>query len=606
MVILKFYNKVYSRGLNLPIMKTAQTSGHFLGYSLHDKLPFVVNSCPAAFSAIFSREDCDPKAIWNLVVLLEDTDDSSMPPDSFIQFVQDKQFERWPVYLVSCMRACKLMTRPNKSQDFLSNVQRLSVPDSVENIADRCFCYSELSFLTFGEASQLKRIHHAFSGYLRHIRIPDRVEKLCERCFDWSVLLRTVVFSESSQLKVIGTCALSNCAALREIWIPGSVTQLCDRCFYECKDLRRVSFCEPSSLKCIKREAFSRSALGEIRIPDSVEELSDACFSYCWQLSRVSFGVSSRVKRIGIGTFSFCLLKEIHIPDHVLELADECFQWTRIHRVTFGQFSSLRRIGRGCFANCSLIQFSIPSTVVSIGGGAFSGSPLTDGFNCEENCHFFVSGSLLLGKSGRVCYGMLGTMSEVQIPDSVEELCERCFMWCCDLVNVTFGESPCLKRIGPLCFAFTKLVHFALPASVVSIGGGVFSRCPLNGGLSCDENHNFFLSDSLLLGNSGRICCGSIGFVEEVRIPDTVEEIHDYCFAFWEVLGVCTFGNGSALKRIGVDAFYQTGIMDLVLPAGVEELCEGCFRDCLYLRSVSFDVPGRGETETVDKKCNVM
>ena len=604
MVILKFYDK--SATQISPVMKAAQTPAHFLGYSLHDKLPFVVNSCPAAFSAIFSREDYDPKATWNLVALLEDTDDSSMPPDSLSPFVQDKQFERRPVYLVSCARSCKLMTRPNTSRDFLSNVQCLSVPDSVENIADGCFCDAELSSLTFGEASQLKRIRHSFRGYLRHIRIPDRVEKLCKRCFDWSVLLHTVVFSESSTLKVIGAYAFSSCAALREIWIPGSVTQLCERCFYECQALRRVRFCEPSSLKCIKREAFSRSTLREIRIPDGVEELGDACFSYCCKRSRISFGVSSRVKRIGIGALSFCLLKEIHIPDHVLELADECFQWTGIHRVTFGQFSSLRRIGRGCFANCALIQFSIPSTVVSIGGGAFSRCPLTSGLNCEENCHFFVSGSLLLGKNGRVCYGMLGKMSEVQIPDCVEELCERCFMWCGDLVNVTFGESPCLKRIGTLCFAFAGLVHFALPASVVSIGGGVFSRCPLNRGVSCDENHNFFLSDALLLGESGRICCGSVGFVDEVHIPDTVEEIPDYCFAFWEVLGVCTFGSGSALKRIGVDAFYRTGIMEIVLPAGVEELCEGCFRDCEYLRSVSFDVPDQGKTKTVDEKCNVM
>ena len=63
-----------------------------------------------------------------------------------------------------------------------------------------------------------------------------------------------------------------------------------------------------------------------------------------------------------------------------------------------------------------------------------------------------------------------------------------------------------------------------------------------------------------------------------VFIPESCEALADSCFAMsW--LSRVTFASGSALKRIGKEAF--RGCMELKeieVPAGVEELGEGCFK----------------------------
>lgn len=43
-------------------------------------------------------------------------------------------------------------------------------------------------------------------------------------------------------------------------------------------------------------------------------------------------------------------------------------------------------------------------------------------------------------------------LSDMRIPDSVEELCDRCFADCCNLENVTFGEASVFQRIGVEAF----------------------------------------------------------------------------------------------------------------------------------------------------------
>ena len=49
-----------------------------------------------------------------------------------------------------------------------------------------------------------------------------------------------------------------------------------------------------------------------------------------------------------------------------------------------------------------------------------------------------------------------------------------------------------------------------------------------------------------------------------------------------------TFGESSSLKRIGVDAFYHSGLIEIRIPDSVEEVCDTCFYMCMNLSRITF------------------
>ena len=207
----------------------------------------------------------------------------------------------------------------------------------------------------------------------------------------------------------------------------------------------------------------------------------------------------------------------VSIPDSVEELCDLCFsRCSSLSRVTFGTSSSLKMIGKDAFSDSGL--------------------------------------------------------SEIHIPDSVEELCDLCFSRCSSLSRVTFGTSSSLKRIGPMTFCCSRLSSFSFPAGVVSVGGGLFSGCPLQHFVICDIASFFRVDTFLLLSQDRRFCYGCIGQVKEVIIPDSIEELCDSCFNWCSSLSRVTFGASSSLKRISKGAFSGSGLSEIHIPDSVAEL----------------------------------
>jgi hypothetical protein len=60
--------------------------------------------------------------------------------------------------------------------------------------------------------------------------------------------------------------------------------------------------------------------------------------------------------------------------------------------------------------------------------------------------------------------------------------------------------------------------------------------------------------------------------MEEIIIPQSVQEIHAFCFIFCKKLKTLRFESGSKLKQIGDSTMYSTAIESFCLPAGVSVL----------------------------------
>ena len=75
---------------------------------------------------------------------------------------------------------------------------------------------------------------------------------------------------------------------------------------------------------------------------------------------------------------------------------------------------------------------------------------------------------------------------------------------------------------------------------------------------------------------------------EVVSVPDDVEELCDECFSECFILSRVTFGELSALKRIGTEAFKGSGLTEIHVPDSVEELSGKCFYRCFKLSRITF------------------
>jgi hypothetical protein len=75
----------------------------------------------------------------------------------------------------------------------------------------------------------------------------------------------------------------------------------------------------------------------------------------------------------------------------------------------------------------------------------------------------------------------------------------------------------------------------------------------------------------------------------EIIIPASIEFLGERCFAKCKSLSSITFESGSRLSRIEAGAFYRTGLIEIIIPASVEFLGERCFSDCRSLSSITFE-----------------
>lgn len=172
------------------------------------------------------------------------------------------------------------------------------------------------------------------------------------------------------------------------------------------------------------------------------------------------------MKRIGRAAFYRCDLRMIHIPDRVEHLCDKCFFMCRsLSHAIVGESSSLKKIGLEVFSGSALASFSLPSNVVSVDRASFSECPMREFVISATNSSFSFASGLLLSKDGRLCYGCVGRLKEVVIPDQAEELCDKCFLRCTSFSRLRLSELSLLKMIGVSAFYAFGLKEIQAPVS---------------------------------------------------------------------------------------------------------------------------------------------
>jgi hypothetical protein len=240
----------------------------------------------------------------------------------------------------------------------LEELKSVSVPSSVETIGDGSFeDSSQLKTITFDDSSRLKRIgEHAFSncaltsiiipasteeidgsafvgcpireiriaggshnflvergllttadgrrivryfGRARDVTVSREVEVVGKSCFESCSHIENIFFESGSELRQIGSSALSGCEFLTSITIPASVEIVGESAFKKCNGLEECLMAEDAILVGIGKEAFADCcSLRWFYVPKSVQSIDEDCFSRCGCLHQLGFGSEETLKQI--------------------------------------------------------------------------------------------------------------------------------------------------------------------------------------------------------------------------------------------------------------------------------------------------------------------
>jgi hypothetical protein len=130
-----------------------------------------------------------------------------------------------------------------------------------------------------------------------------------------------------------------------------------------------------------------------------------------------------------------------------------------------------------------------------------------------------------------------------------------------------------VESIGTGAFASSGLKSITMPASVTTLGGGVFSGCTALESIDLSA-----LTITALEGFRGS------SSLAEVKLPSTLETIGTNAFTDCSALAGITLPDG--LTSLGVSAFSASGLTSITLPASLASLSSSVFSNCAKLQWV--------------------
>ena len=315
-----------------------------------------------------------------------------------------------------------------------------------------------------------------------------------------------------SNITTIGGYAFSG-SAFETLTIPATVTTLEEGAFGNAKNLASVTLHDgitelpgflfqnssaleeivwPTNLKTIGRGAFNGTGFAELEIPKTVETIGQYAFENTEKLESLTFEAGSRLKTIGKRAFQYSTLQHIDIPEGVTAIGESAFSWSGLKSFTLPSTvtvlenslfagskglegveytlpAHLTKIGNSVFEDTGL-KFDvveIPATIVSVGARAFAGTTINT-FKLQQNTTEFINPE----SSGNAYKGGLNEATVNKVDLSGRENLPDFFFWRATVNEIVYGEN--LKSIGEGAFSGSNIKEVTLPATVESVGGGVF------------------------------------------------------------------------------------------------------------------------------------
>ena len=298
----------------------------------------------------------------------------------------------------------------------------------------------------------------------------------------------------------------------------------------------------PEGITGIGSHAFSTCAeLTAPEFPEGLQRLGDFAFFCCTGLSELRLPASLR--SIGVSAFDGCSgLTALSLPEGVLRLGDRSF-----------------------FGCEGLTELTLPGSIAEIGANCFTYCTALQRVRLQEGIPY-VGESMFSGCTA---------LQAVEIPGSAAEIHSYAFNGCRSLTEVLLPEG--VNAVGSRAFSFCMgLERITLPESLQSLGDRALNVC--------DHLQTLWIPDGVT--EIGEALCWGCDSLRSVRLPTGLETIPAQAFAFCPQLETVNFPEG--LTSIGAEAFLESGLRPVSLPASLLRIDEDAFRNCRNLSALIF------------------
>lgn len=350
-----------------------------------------------------------------------------------------------------------------------------------------------------GNMTKLGQIgKNAFSGCqaIVSLQLPGTVTKIEEGAFSRLTALANVKFKDNGEkgTTTIGTSAFSGCTNLVDVETASNVGVIDNNAFSDCVKLMRLKLAD--GLQTIGNSAFAGCKRLEGALPDGIEEeyeiveekrvklpnpnaqlvipesvttIGDKAFANCYNNDETHTpeGGSEKVYKIGI--------KAVHIagnPAGTTIGASAFAGCQNLTKLTLGE--GVTGLGDSALKDTRLEEITIPATFET---GTAKNSPFTSGKNSTLNKVTFADGIQVIPQ---YFLNNITTLTEIEIPASVQKIGDHAFADCSNLTAVTFEDEAASKltTIDTSAFEGCSLMKLsALPEGVTTINASAFKDC---------------------------------------------------------------------------------------------------------------------------------
>ncbi len=486
-------------------------------------------------------------------------------------------------------------------KSYAATVTKVVIPDTVKVVRAKMFQnFAQLSDLTIG-SSVYKMGDYVFQKCtsLQNVTLPESLYQIGAYAFDGCTALKTI---NLDNLTKIGDYSFRSCSQLDNIKFNEGLKQIGGYTFQNCTSLKNADF---SALKQLQlgsvRElmpgvttssgnAFENCAFTTLTLPDNLVVTARYNFMGCASLKSVTFGKNTQLTTDG--TFMNCTSLDTINLENISQIYTGTFDNCGFTTLTFDFDGFDRLIGTGFFKNCKKL------TTATLKG---TYSKTADSWNnFFQGCTALTTVNLPADLNVLPSYFFSGcSFVSYTIPASITSLGDGVFNNCKSFTTVNFGTAK-VTSLGDSVFSgCTSLTQFTIPATVTSIGKSVFSGCTnlatidlgkietMGGRVfeNCTSLTTVTFPDTLkALGEY--TFKGCVNSLQSVQLGNHIESIGQYCFAECKGLTAVTLPN--SVVTIGVSAFQNcTNLATVNLGTGVTTIEANAFNGCTALTSIN-------------------
>ena len=170
-------------------------------------------------------------------------------------------------------------------------------------------------------------------------------------------------------------------------------------------------------------------------------------------------------------------------------------------------------------------------------------------------------------KIGKSAFESCETINTLIIHDGIETIGDHAFKSCSSLENISIPKS--IKSIGLDAFANCFQIQ-AVYITDLAAWANIRFNCETSNPIT--YTRNFYINGKA---------------VTDLAFPDSLTEIKDYTFTYYEGLRSVTFGEKSKVSVIGRDAFLNCrNLISVILPPGLDTIRNNAFKGCYRLVEV--------------------